>query len=189
MPTSTTQIELFESFDPQVSRAPKLGLPFQKTQEIDVERVRKILGVSKQTIRRMLDNKLIRAYRAEDKWGSWRIEYSSVVEYCNKLRVLHAISDKRVGLGGSRRRYRDHELLPFPLDQTVYVAEVQERLECSATAITHLIDSGKLVGYQVLFETPGCPWRIHAPSVDKYLASLHAMAGKSAILTKRKDSL
>jgi excisionase family DNA binding protein len=178
MPDTVSQLALFEAFDPQTERAPKLGLPFQKTQEIDVERARKILGISKQTMRRMLENHLIRAYRAKDKRGTWRIEYSSVVEYCDKLRVQHCISANRVSLAGTRRRHRDRELLPFPLDETVYVTEVQERLECGATAVTHLIESGSLVGYQVLFETTGCPWRIHAPSVEQYLRSLHAMAGK-----------
>jgi len=184
MPDTVSQLALFEAFDPKVERAPKLGLPFQKTQEIDVERARKILGVSKWTMRRMLENHLIRAYRARDKRGSWRIEYSSVVEYCDKLRVQHCISSSRINLEGTRRRNRDRELLPFPLDETIYVAKVQERLECGATAVVHLIETGDLVGYQVLFETTGCPWRIHAPSVDRYLASLHAMAGKSTIMRK-----
>lgn len=179
MPETISQLALFEAFDPKGDRAPKLGLPFQKSQEIDVERARKILGVSQMTMLRMLRNKLIRAYRTGNKRGTWSIDYNSIVEYCDRIRVLHCISTQRVGLSGSRRRYRDRELLPFPLDETVYIAEVQERLQCGATAVTHLIERGSLVGYQVLFETNGCPWRIHAPSVDKYLASLHAMAGKA----------
>lgn len=179
MPDTVSQLALFEAFDPQTERAPKLGLPFQKTQEIDVERASSILGVTKSTMRRMLDNHLVRAYRAKDKRGTWRIEYSSIVEYCDKLRVQHCISANRVSLAGTRRRHRDRELLPFPLDETVYVAEVAERLECCAMTVAHLIETGSIVGYQVLFETPGCPWRIHGPSVDRYLASLHAMVSKA----------
>jgi excisionase family DNA binding protein len=178
MPNAISQFELFEAFDPMVQRAPKLELPFQRTQEIDTERAASILGVSKKTLRRILEKQLIRAYRTGDHKAPWRIEYSAVVEYCDKLRVQYCISDKRVGLSASRRRYRDHELLPFPLDQTIYVAEVRERLKCSHEVVVHLIESGSLVGYQLLFEQQGSPWRIHEPSLDRYIASLHAMSGK-----------
>jgi hypothetical protein len=179
MPNPTSQFEMFEAFDPMVARAPKLELPFQRTQEISSERTAAILGVSMMTVLRMLDKKLLRAYRASKQRSPWRIEYASVVEYCDRLRVQYCISDKRVGLGGSRRRYRDRELLPFPLDQTIDIAEVRERLQCTHNVAVHLIESGSLVGYQVLFERPGSAWRIHAPSLDRYLASLHVAAGKS----------
>lgn len=176
MNPTNSQFELFEGFEPMAARAPKLALPFQRSSEIDVERTRRILGVSNRTVHRMLENGLIRAYRAPDtKNAAWRIEYSSVVEYCDKLRVRYCISDQRAGLNGSRKRYRDHELLPFPLSETIYLADVQERLECSDQAVVHLIQTGSLVGYQVLFEQRGSPWRIYAPSLDRYIASLHAM--------------
>jgi hypothetical protein len=175
--TSTSQFELFESFNPEASRAPKLELPFQKSSEIDVKRAQRILGITKRSIHRMLQDKRLSGYRAVDKNSSpWRIEYSSVVAYCDKLRMIYAISDRRVGRKPGAR-CRDHELLPFPLSETIGAAEVRKRLDCSHAAVLHLIDTGSLVGYQVV-ETTGSPWRIHAPSLEAYIRSLHVMAGK-----------
>jgi hypothetical protein len=173
-----TQFELFEGFEPQAAKAPGLALPFQKSSEIDVDRACKILGVTEKTLRRMLERQLIRGYRHTGVRAPWHIEYESVVEYCDQLRVLHCISDQRGGLSGNRKRYRDHELLPFPLAETISIADVRKRLDCSQDSVLHLIQSGSLVGYQVLFEQTGCPWRIWAPSLERYIESLHVMAGK-----------
>jgi hypothetical protein len=68
--------------------------------------------------------------------------------------------------------------LPFPLSETISVTEVERRLDCCHTTVIHLIETGRIIGYQVLFETPGCPWRIFGPSLESYIASLHTMADK-----------
>jgi hypothetical protein len=174
----TSQIELFEGFEPTAARAPKLELPFQRSNEIDVQRARAILGVTERTLYGMLERHLIRGYRHPGERSPWHIEYDSIVEYCDRLRVLHCISDQRAGLTPGRRRYRDHELLPFPLSETIYMADVRARLDCSKDSVLHLIQSGALVAYQVIFEQIGSAWRIQASSLDRYVESLHVMAGK-----------
>jgi len=175
MRANPDQIGLFEDFMPDAARTPKLALPFQRSNEIDIKRACRILGVTEKTLGRMLVKQLIRGYRHPG--APWHIEYDSVVEYCDQLRVLHCISDDRVGIAAGRRR-RDHDLLPFPLAETISMSDAQERLDISHNAIVHLIEMGSLTGYQVLFETKGCPWRIHAPSLERYIESLHIMAGK-----------
>ena len=176
--TPTSQIELFEGFESTATQTPKLALPFQRSNEIDVRRAQRILGVAKNTLSKMLERHLIRGYRHPGASAPWHIEYDSIVEYCDQLRVLHCISDQRAGLTGGRRRYRDHELLPFPLAQTIPISEVRSRLDCSRDSALHLIEMGAIVGYQILFEQFGCPWRIYGPSLDRYIESLHVMAGK-----------
>lgn len=177
MPTlDVAQFDLFGGEKPVALTSPKLALPFQRTEEVDTVRVSRIFGVAKSTVRRMCERKLLRAYTMSGARGHWRIEYASVVEYCDELRVRHHISERRALLSGARRRYRDSDLLPFPLAETIYVPDICTRVGLATTAAIHLIEEGALVGYQLLIDTPGCPWRIHAPSLDRYLASCHAMA-------------
>lgn len=177
MTRSSCQLELFEGFAPSCDRAPRLALPFQRSKEIDIARVRQILGVNQKTAMRMLERGLIRGYRHAGIRANWHVEYDSVVEYCEQLRILHCISDARAGVKPHQRR-RDRDLLPFPLDETVTLPDVCRRLDMVRYSVVHLIEIGALVGYQVIFEQHGCPWRIHAPSLERYLASLHAMASK-----------
>lgn len=178
------QLELFCE-KPEASRPPKLGLPFQRSKEVSIERVAKILHVSKMTVRRMLHRQLIRAYPLHESRAQWRIEYDAVVEYCDQLRVHNAISDKRILRPGSRR-YRDEDLLPFPLSETISVAEVEKRLDCSQRLVIDLIESGVIVAYQILIDARGCPWRIHGPSFERHMASLHERANRKP--TPRRSS-
>jgi hypothetical protein len=173
MTSTSSQFELFEGFEPQAAHAPKLALPVQSAMEIDVQRLRRILGVSDKTVHRMLESGSIRGYRVpHTQNASWRIEYTSVVEFCDQLRIRFCIADRRAGLGGIRKRYRDSELLPFPLDETIYSPQVEDQLGCSSQAVVHLIETGKLVGYQLVPDKRGSRWRIHALSLDRYIASL-----------------
>lgn len=174
--TPTEQLDLFEGLRLDASRAPKLELPIQRSKQIDIPRVRQILGVNIKTAIKMLEKGMIRGFRHAGKRSPWHVEYDSVVEYCDRLRVSHAISNARVGIKGQRRRDRD--LLPFPLDETISLSEVCRRLDLAPNSVVHLIETGAIVGYQLIFEQKGCPWRIHAPSVEQYLASLHAMAAR-----------
>jgi hypothetical protein len=170
------QFELFEGFEPEGTPLPKLELPFQRSQEIDVARARAILGVNDKTMRKLLEKGLIRGYRHPGSRASWHVEYESVVEYCDQLRVLHCISDTRAGISKGSRRRRDRDLLPFPLDETVTIRDVCERLDIAYNSAIHLMQEGAIVGYQVIFEQLGCPWRIHADSLDRYIANLGTMA-------------
>lgn len=167
-----TQFELFEAEAHAAMAGPKLALPIQRSSEIDITRLRVILGVAKNTALRMVKAKL---FRASMRQGGWRIDYSSVVEYCDRLRLEYRISTRTVGAAKGMRR-RDRDLLPFPMDETKSAAEVREVLDCGTSAVIKLIEEGKLVGYQVLVDTPGCPWRIHVRSLELYVARLRAAA-------------
>jgi hypothetical protein len=132
------------------------------------------------TVHRMLRDHLLSAYQIRaGKRAPWRIEYDSVVAYCNRLRVHHFISEDRLLRTPKQGRLRDEDLLPFPTEQTIDASEVMRRLGISRETVTGLIQAGHIVGYQILIETKSCPWRIYAPSLDRYLASLHAEAKTS----------
>lgn len=191
MPTSdVAQLDLFGGEKPAALASPKLALPFQRSEEVDVPRVARILGVSKRTVRRMCHANLLRAYRTGDI-AYLRIEYTSVVEYCDRLCIENHIPNRRGALTGARRRFRDSEILPFPLSETIGVPECSRRLGLSKAATIHLIEEGLLVAYQLLIDTTGCPWRVHAPSFERYLASLHERAATvrpSARTTFRRET-
>lgn len=174
--TTGNQIELFEGFNAPATRAPKLGLPFQKSETIDVKRAAAVFRVSGKTIVRMCERGLLRHYKLDGGRANWQIEYCSVVEYCDRLRVENAISDSRAQLKPGHKRRRDDELLPFPFAQTIFIADAMARLECSDVQVLKLIECGSLVAYRVLVDRPGSPWRIHEPSLDRYIQKLHTMA-------------
>jgi hypothetical protein len=166
-----SQFELFESA-PKVEAAPKLALPFQRSQEIDVSRMCSILGVSQQTAIRMIRGGLVPgAYKV----ASWRIPYDSVVAYCERLRLEYRISERSAPRPAAGRM-RDRDLLPFRLDETIYMQQTMDVLDCSINAVIHLIEEGALTAYKVTLEGSGCRWRIYRPSLERYVAGLHAAA-------------
>lgn len=188
MSNSLSQLTLFELPSGKPEQTAPISLPFQRSQEIDVERARKILHVSVKTMRRILDKKVIRAYRlvgAGSKCNPWRIEYASLVEYCDQLRVDHGISPRSVGAMTLRGRRRDVDLLPFPIEETISVSDVAERLVCSEMTVLLLIESGTLVAYRLLNLPGGWPWRIHSLSLDRYLRNLNEQAAKRPTTTRR----
>ena len=166
------QFELFET-QTACELTPRPDLPFQRSAEIDVSRVMRILAVSRHTVLRMLRNHLLRNY-----WigNTPRIEYDSVVEYCNLLRVHYRISEDRLLRKPARGRLRDEDLLPFPIAQTIYAGEVERRLDVARQNVIYLIEQGDLVGYQVLIDAAASPFRVYRPSLERYIASLHAQA-------------
>jgi hypothetical protein len=168
-----SQFELFAEFHP-AECAPKLELPFQGSAQIDLKRLQRILGIDPRTMRRMIHEKAFRSFCGP---SGRRIEYDSVVDFCNKLRVEFGISacSAKPRLG----RMRDRDLLPFPLDETIGVPETCAILDCSVGACIGLIDEGKLVAYKIRNGHIKCPWRIHRPSLERYIASLHAQARTS----------
>jgi excisionase family DNA binding protein len=167
-----SQFELFES-RPEGKLAPKLDLPFQRSSEVDVRRVASILAVSQNTVLSMLEGKLLRSYRIGSRW---RVEYDSVIEHCNQLRVHYRISEDRLLRKPAHGRLRDEDLLPFPIAQTVFAKEVQRRLDIARQNVIYLIEQGDLVGYQVLIDLKASPYRIYRPSLERYMASLRIQA-------------
>jgi hypothetical protein len=74
------------------------------------------------------------------------------------------------------------------MSETIYLAEVREVLDCGDEAIRHLIEEGKLVGYQIQIGRPASPWRIRRQSLESYVASLHAEAEQAAPSRHRSSS-
>lgn len=175
-----SQFELFEGFEPEGARTPKLTLPVQTVGEIDMRRLCRILGITIRTAQRMMEKGILRGYRVPHVGNAWRIDYGSVVEFCDRLRVRYCISDSRARLEGIRRRYRDSELLPFPIAETIGAHEVKEALDCAIHTIAHLVESGYIIGYQLFPEKRGSLWRIHKPSLERYLASLRPQPSAKA---------
>lgn len=166
-----SQYELFES-DPraEAGASTKIALPFQRSAEIDLRRARLILGVSGQTMVRLIRAGSIRGHLY---LGAYRIEYQSLLSYCDELCLKYMIARPRPAkspLG----RIRDRDMLPFPLDETVYMKDVTARLDCSIQAAIHLIEKGALVAYKVGVDGAGAPWRVHDKSLDRHIATLHA---------------
>jgi hypothetical protein len=178
-----SQFELFET-TPKAEATPRLELPFQRSQQIDAKRLAVMLGVTYVTASRMIRDKLFRTFRGAN--GAHRIEYDCVVEYCDRLCLHYRIPRKvrrQPGLG----RLRDRDVLPFPIDETISVSDVRERLDCSAGVVERLIDEGVLVAYQLRIDQAGVPFRIHAPSLERYIASLHVQAASTSRQPTRRS--
>jgi len=172
-----SQFELFDHPGHEAERPPKLALPFQRKAEIDPKRIARILGTSPSTVMRMVRSGLIRSITLPNEKRP-RIEYDAVVEYCNRLRLEYRISTRILGkLHG--RRYRDEDLLPFPLRDTISVQVVEKALECTKETVRCLIEEGVLVAYQVWIGQRGSPWRIQRQSLERHIESLHAAASPS----------
>jgi hypothetical protein len=180
------QYEIFQDVVPALGATPKLVLPFQLKDEIDVRRIGRILGVEEATARRMVKAKLFRRYQVAPL-TPWRIEYDSVVDYCNRLRLEYRISP-RLKAPAPGRRHRDEDLLPFPLAESLSIKEVRDTLRCERRTVLHLIETGSLTGYRIYPEElagSASRWRIWRRSLLEYIGSLHASAAPSISLRDR----
>jgi excisionase family DNA binding protein len=166
-------VRLVESHALQDALVPKLALPFQQCEAIDVRRVAKVLAVSHRTVHYILKRGDLCGYRIGT---SWRLEYSSLVDYCNRLRLHYGITEAGLLKKPTLGRLRDQDLLPFPLAETIYAAEVQKRLDIARATVSNLILQGDLIAYQPLIGSRSCPYRIYRPSFERYLGRLHIQA-------------
>jgi hypothetical protein len=170
------QIDIFDAdtmhqlFAHPAPEEPLPALPFERNKDVDTIRASKMLATSGNTIRRMLDDNLIRHYqiRGGIYAREYRIEHASVVEYCDKLRLKYGISPRRASKGP---RPPDSEILPFPANETINVGSVMGSLDVSRKVAINLIESGELIGYK-LVPLESAPWRIHRPSLVAYLQKL-----------------
>ena len=164
--------ELFRH--PQPPPAPKLDLPFPQTASIDQERAARILDASRRTVRRLCERELLKHYRIGGRnVGSLRIEYWSLVTYCDELRMKAGVRP-RAALAKNTRP-KDRDILPFPTDETVTVDFVTDKLDCGRQLVLDMIEEGKLTAYRLIDE-PNASWRIWVRSLERYIESLHRQA-------------
>lgn len=132
---------------------------------IDMARTTRILGLSTTTGYRLAELGLIDLieYRAR---GWKRVRYQSVVEFCNRMRVSYAISDRRPPLA-AHMRHKDEDLLPFPLSDTIDAKQALSALGFrKLPPLVKLIKEGHIEAYQVV---PGSPWRICRSSFTSFV--------------------
>jgi hypothetical protein len=151
------------------------GLPFAEKEYIDNRRAQRILGVSDSGIDRMLGMGFISSINyGRHTWR--RINYHSVVAYCDHLRRLHHIPDCRSPLSAPYLRYRDCELLPFPLADTASAKEAMRALGyIHHDGLVGRIEMGCFEAYQVV---PHAKWRISRSSLQRFLEQAKHQAGE-----------
>jgi hypothetical protein len=99
-----------------------------------------------------------------------RILYSSIVRYCDQLRLKYNIVDRRPRLANSFLRHRDEDLLPFPLADTIRSTETLEALGYTAhSALVSLVEEGRFDAYKLV---GGKEWRISRSSLAAFITSV-----------------
>ena len=143
-------------------------LPAPANQFVDIERAAAIFDVSKRLVLEMIRPDMLRGYQLAPTMR-WNIEYASIVEFCDRLRLEYAIRDRRPKLPpaapGIARRWRDADLLPFPKADTVSVREVVTGLDVDKTIALNLVEEGAFEAYRIF---KGSPWRISKTSLFAY---------------------
>jgi hypothetical protein len=105
----------------------QLMLPFAEREYVDMPRACRILGASWNMVVGMAAGGYLRLvdYRRN---SHKRVHYGTLVEHCNRLREEYAIPDRRPPLACELLRHRDDDILPFPLRDTIAVADDPEAL-------------------------------------------------------------
>ena len=158
---------------PQRKITPACLLPWPPNQDVDVARAAAILRLTQNEVIRLAKAGHISGYQLRKRRGSrepWRISYQSIVDLCDRLRVKYAIRDRRPKLGVGRR-WRDADLLPFPISDTVGIKEVRTGLCLGHNKAFRLIEEGPFDAYRF---TPNHTWRISKTSLYAYRDSKKA---------------
>ena len=151
----------------------QLILPFAEREYVNVPRTARILGVGMGVVYRMARMKdaggrallTLVDYRPQARK---RVLYSSIVDFCNGLRGRFGIEDRRPALDNPMFRHRDEDLLPFPLEDTIYSAEARAALGYEdLRPLVFLIEEGHFDAYQLFRESA---WRISRSSFTAFLA-------------------
>ena len=156
--------------------ADQMLLPFAEKEYVSISRVARILGISISAVYRLAvmpdgtgkPTLTLVDYR---KRGKKRVLYSSILNFCNKLRVRHGIEDRRPKLDHPMFRHRDEDLLPFPLSDTIYSAEALSALGYEdIRSLVYLIEEGRFDAYHLYRKAE---WRISRSSFARFLETAH----------------
>ena len=148
---------------------PQLRLPFPDVKTIDVARCCAILHIVPATVYRLLRTPLsfdseemsLRGYNTMRN-APIRIEYASMVRFCDALRERHGIPDRRPAPVFGR--WRDEDLLPFPWADTITSYDAAEVLNVDRTKVLLRIEAGQFEAYQIVRMSD---WRISRSSLAK----------------------
>ncbi|MHB1794798.1 MAG: hypothetical protein ACYCPO_07500 [Acidobacteriaceae bacterium] len=162
-----------ESAIEQDLRGIQLRLPFPDVKTIDVARCCAILHIVSATVYRLLrtplhagsDEMSLHGYNTM-RFAPIRIEYASVVRFCDVLRERHGIPDRRPA--PTFGRWRDEELLPFPWADTITTDDAAGVLGIDRSKVLLRIEAGQFEAYQIVGMSD---WRISKTSLAKVIAS------------------
>jgi hypothetical protein len=149
-------------------------LPVQQAQTIDVGRAAKILAVVPRTVVDLIERDVIPHFRVHER-QNWSIPYDGIVALCDRLRAEFMIRDRRPRLAPGARRWRDEDLLPFPVSDTLSAGEVAVGFDVRKEKILQLITdraAGELGVFEAYRLSSVSPWRISRISVCKYAEEL-----------------
>jgi hypothetical protein len=137
-------------------------MPFAEREYVSMRRAMSILGVSEATLSRLVADGVVQWFNlGKTTWK--RVRYQSLIEFCDQLRQQHKIESRRPPLGAPYLRYRDEDLLPFPLSDTIPSAEACAALGYIKTpSVVLLIEEGRFDAYQLVQRAP---WRISRSSL------------------------
>lgn len=166
-PWRTMELAIERAFD-----GPQLRLPFPDIKTIDVARCCSILHIVPATVYRLLRTPLgvdpeemsLHGYNTM-RYAPIRIEYASVVRFCEVLRERHGIPDRRPA--PKFGRWRDEDLLPFPWLDTISSYDAAEVIGVDRTKVLLRIESGQFEAYQIVKMSD---WRISKTSLAKAIA-------------------
>jgi hypothetical protein len=144
------------------------ALPLPDKLAIDLSRVGRILACNKNVATHLVRAKYLAAYRIGT--SPWLVEYQSVVDLCDGLRVRYGIRDRRQPKQRNGR-WRDDDLLPFPIRDTITVEAVAAALERSQYSVIKLLEAGAFDAYKL---PTSRNWRISQTAFSKYIQRLRA---------------
>lgn len=144
----------------------QLLLAFAEKEYVDNHRARRILRVSPPALGRLAQ--MGRICWVDYGKASWkRVNYQSIVDYCDHLRRAHKIPDRRPPLEPPYLRYRDVDLLPFPWGDTVTAQQAARALGYEKVdSVVTRIEAGCFEAYQIV---PGSNWRVSRSSLLRFI--------------------
>jgi hypothetical protein len=157
---------------PKITSPAEFIPDFAEKEYIDVRRTARIFGVGMSTVYRMAE-KGYRDGRSAIEFVSYRrqmrkrVLYSSIIAFCDFLRAEYGVENRRPKLDGPMLRHRDEDLLPFPLSDTIYSAEVLSALGYEdRRPLVRLMEEGRFDAYRLTVEYT---WRISRSSFISFL--------------------
>jgi hypothetical protein len=133
---------------------------------VNMPRACRILGASWTVIDRMIGLGVLEQIDpGPRRWKN--LVYQSIVDHCDGLRKKYVIPDRRPPLSSPRMRYKDEDLLPFPLCNTIRFHDVQRALGFSSISpVLKILNQGLFECYRL---HPAGLWRISITSFVAYL--------------------